>query len=39
VGIELLSLGADESAALAQIARAGDLELSPLIGGIVSSAA
>jgi uncharacterized protein YuzE len=38
VGIEILSLGAVELAALAQIARAYDLDLSPLIGGTVSSA-
>ena len=39
IGIEILSLSADELAALADIAKAYDLDLSPLIGGTVPSAA
>ncbi|MFY9780571.1 MAG: hypothetical protein WAJ85_08680 [Candidatus Baltobacteraceae bacterium] len=39
VGIEILSLGFEELAALAEIAKAHDLDLSPLIGGTVPSAA
>ncbi len=38
VGIEILSLGAEELAALAEIATAYELDLSPLIGGTVPSA-
>jgi uncharacterized protein YuzE len=39
VGIEILALGAEELGALADIAKKYDLDLSPLIGGTVSSAA
>ena len=39
VGIEILALGAEELAALADIAKKYDLDLSPLIGGTVPSAA
>lgn len=39
IGIEILSLDADELAALADIAKAYDLNLSPLIGGTVPGAA
>jgi uncharacterized protein YuzE len=39
VGIEVLSLGAEELAALAEIAKAYELDLSPLIGGTIPSAA
>jgi uncharacterized protein YuzE len=39
IGIEILSLSADELAALAEIAKDYDLDLSPLIGGAVPNAA
>jgi uncharacterized protein YuzE len=39
VGIEILALSADELTALANIARAYDLDLSPLISGAVPNAA
>jgi hypothetical protein len=35
VGIEILSLGANELTALAEIAQTYDLDLTPLIGGTV----
>jgi uncharacterized protein YuzE len=39
IGIEILTLSADELTALADIAKAYDLDLSPLIGGAVPNAA
>jgi uncharacterized protein YuzE len=39
IGIEILSLSADELAALAEIAKAYDLDLTPLIGGAIPNAA
>jgi uncharacterized protein YuzE len=39
IGIEILALGADELAALADIAKIYDLDLFPLIGGTVPTAA